>query len=431
MPTTIPALRGRIGTTDYWVVTMKCKELTERLVIPKKMKGWDDLSIEEKYQREIKLGRVKKDIAPYFAQDKDRFTGSLIVAVMNYEQMTFERVTDIAKGLPALYQKAAHGIGLLTLNGDEILVPLDGQHRVKAIEYAITGRDDANRDIPYLEPDPSLAQEDIVVLLVRFDPAKSRKIFNKVNRYARKTSKGENLITDDDDHVAVLTRSISGKLIAGRLVRISAATLPKGATEFTTLATLYSCNQAILRHGGHDVGTINNLTTAQRKLMQKEINDTWTLLLKHISAFHTATLDASENGDSDRVALRTENILGKPIGQLSLVRAYLKLRDKLRGCSVTAAPSSEDICRRLDSLDWSVGCDAWQGVLMQGTKVLSGPSVVNLATDFIAWWAGCPFSDEEQKGLMEKIKENLSDADALGFRLPRQVTQRASGGGAL
>ena len=427
MPTTVPALRGRIGTTDYWVVTMKCKELTERLVIPKKMKGWDDISIEEKYQREIKLRRVKKDIAPYFAQDKDRFTGSLIVAVMNYEQMTFERVTDIAKGLPALYEKAARGIGLLTLNGDEILVPLDGQHRVKAIEYAITGRDEANTDIPYLEPDPSLAQEDIVVLLVRFDPAKSRKIFNKVNRYARKTSKGENLITDDDDHVAVLTRSISGKLIPGRLVRISTSTLPKGAIEFTTLATLYSCNQAILRHGGHDIRPANNLTTAQKRLMQKEINDTWTLLLKHISAFDAATHDPSENGDAGRIALRAENILGKPIGQLSMVRAFLRLRDYLRGCSAITAPSNGDICRRLDSLDWSVDCNAWQGVLMQGTKVLFGPAAVNLATDFIAWWAGYPLSADEQKNLVERIKENLSDADSLAYQLPRPVTQTANG----
>ena len=87
-------------------------------------------------------------------------------------------------------------------------------------------------------------------MLIRFDTEderqKARKIFNKVNRYAKNPSKAENLIIDDDDIAAVFARRMTEseeELFSGDLVRISGNTLSNTAGEFTTLSTLYEINK--------------------------------------------------------------------------------------------------------------------------------------------------------------------------------------------
>ena len=57
MATLLPAMQGKFGSNDFWIVTMPAKELTERLTIPKEIDGWEEMSIEERYQREIDYNR--------------------------------------------------------------------------------------------------------------------------------------------------------------------------------------------------------------------------------------------------------------------------------------------------------------------------------------------------------------------------------------
>ena len=49
MASVLPAMRGKFGSTDYYIVTMPAKELTERLVVPQNIEGWSDFSLEERY----------------------------------------------------------------------------------------------------------------------------------------------------------------------------------------------------------------------------------------------------------------------------------------------------------------------------------------------------------------------------------------------
>ena len=79
MPTNVPAMRGSFGTTEYFLLTMRAGELTGKLTVPKEMEGWDDLSPEERFQRDVNYKRVKEQIAPYLANDPDRFIGAFIV----------------------------------------------------------------------------------------------------------------------------------------------------------------------------------------------------------------------------------------------------------------------------------------------------------------------------------------------------------------
>ena len=109
MPSAIPAMHGKFGNIEYFLTTMSVGEFVKWSDSQRDVPGWEDLSIEEKYQREISLTRVRKQIAPYYAADEYRFSSALVLAVKEPagESMEFERLTDFGKnsGVHALYKK--------------------------------------------------------------------------------------------------------------------------------------------------------------------------------------------------------------------------------------------------------------------------------------------------------------------------------------
>ena len=405
MPSAVPAMRGNFGSHEYYLTTMHVGELVKSITIPKDIPGWETLSIEERFQRDIKLNRVQKDIAPYFANDPERFSSALILAVQNHEGMQFESLRKLGanRNLPQLYVAAAENIGFLTFAGGEVFVPLDGQHRAKAFEYAIRGTDDSNKLIDGVSGNTGLANEDVAVLLVRFETEPSRRIFNKVNRYAKPTTKGDNLIIDDDDAIAVITRGMISEentLIPARLVRYQSNTLSVIAPEFTTLATLYDANVEIARlePSAHGKTKVQDAPPEVREVYEQAIHDVWAHLLTRIDLFQEALSDTGESGDDRRREVRRETLLGKPIGQIALVRAFLKIREACYGLS------PEAICDRLNRIDWRLDEEQWVGVLMNPNgRVMSGKTTVNMAADFIAHLCGAELTEDERTRLREHI----------------------------
>ena len=288
-------------------------------------------------------------------------------------------------------------MGFLTLQGSEVLVPLDGQHRAKAFKFAIDGNDDNNRPIAGIKGNSQLAKDQVAVILVRFNSQLARRIFNKLNRYAKPTTKADNLISDDDNAVAVITREL--RVIPARLIRIGGNTLPANAPEFTTLATFYEANMELvkgLRFVGH--GAIESMPEEQRNLAKEQIQKVWERLLSKVDYWKTALQDSSENGDNTRIAIRKETLLGKPIGQLSLICAYLLMRDRCEGVS------EDDLCARLNRINWDVNDPMWHGVLMNPNgRVMSGRGTVNRACEFIAHLGGAKLTDDERRRLLGHI----------------------------
>lgn len=405
MATMVPALRGKFGETEYFLSSMRVGEFLKFACFPKEISDWEDFSIEERYHKDINLANVRKSVAPYFAMDEYRFSGSLVLAVINHENMVFEPLTSFGgrSNVPALYQTASGDMGFLTLQGGETLVPLDGQHRTKAFKFAIDGADDNNRTIPGMKSNPDLSNDQVSVILVRFEPTRARRIFNKINRYAKPTSKADNLITDDDDAMAVMTRSLISEkngVISSRMVRIGANTLNKKAPEFTTLSTFYDATIAIVEGLGYaGKGLLSSMEEDQRELVKEDVEPIWETLLSNIDLWRKALEDTSEGGgDEVRAEIRDETLLGKPIGQLSLVRAFMLMRERCEGVPM------EELCARLNAIDWDVGNEMWHSVLMNPNgRVMSGKNTVNRATQFIAHLGGASLSDEEIEALLDHI----------------------------
>ena len=336
----------------------------------------------------------------------------MIVTALNFEKAVFEPLSDVAgKGLPRLYRTDAMNMGFLTFTGGEMLMPLDGQHRLKAMEFAISGRDEMGHDIANVAPCSDLAMEDVTVILVPFESKKARKIFTKVNRYAKTATTGQNYVTDDDDILAVLTREVANGLIGGRLAKFTSNTLRPKDAEFTTLAILYNCNEEIVRstfaEGKLDKTHLPD--TAKQRLFRKKVMDVWKTVLEGIEVFADALDDKEAAGNAKRREIRETNLLGKPVAQECLVRAFVRL---------TGAPtnmSAEDACGRLNRLPWSMteeNLDKWQRVLWSGGQ--DGKIITKnrkLATALIAYAAGERITDEKRAELLEDYRKQFPEGE--------------------
>ena len=215
------------------------------------------------------------------------------------------------------------------------------------------------------------------------------------------TGKADNLITDDDDSMAVITRMLLGEdgVIPVRLVRLKGNTLSGSAHEFTTLSTFYEANKVLFNilcaSGG---GTPSDMTPDQIDAHSHELREEWGSLLSNVNWWKAALKDPEADGDGERQRIREDTLLGKPVGQLSLVGGYvlrLQQDDKI---------DRKALFERINAINWSVKDKMWEGVLMNPNKlVMSGKRTVAFASKFIAYLLGAAFDEETKRVLSEKI----------------------------
>lgn len=398
----IPAMEVKFGQITYYVTYMHVNDIVRNVKFPQDLEEWPDMSIEEKFQREISKTRVRKNIAPYFSNNKDRFSGSLVLAVRNHDSMKFEKLEDVHK-LRAVYANAAKDMGFLSMSGEEQFIPIDGQHRIKALEYATTGVDEDNKPIPDVNTNRDLGRDQIGVILIRFDSTTARQIFSKINRYARPTSRADNLITDDDDAMAVITRKLLGTdaIINSRLVRIASGnTLSKSAHEFTTLNTLYEAN--ILLLGPLCIsgpGKPSDMDARQARVALNGLRKEWGGLLSKVDLWKQALADPRASGDKTRQEIRETYLIGKPVGQLALVGGYAMALQK------DSKIAKKALYAKLNSIDWRMdNMDLWKDVLVNRNKnVMFGKTTISNASKFIAHLLGAPFDEAEKDDLSNLI----------------------------
>ena len=404
MATHLSAMRGQFGSTEYFVILMTANELRSQLVIPNETDDWEDLSIEDRYQREVDYKRVAQHIAPYLANDPDRFFGAFIVDVRNPGEMEFESIGNIGK-IPALYNDAAKKLGVLSLSGSEVLVPLDGQHRLAAIKFALSGKDEKNKIIPGMNANTDVGADLCTVILIKHDTRKARKIFNKINRYAKSTSKADNLITADDDPIAVIVRhDIVDGILNQRIVNYESNTLSPKAQEFTTLSSVYEATATYVESIHGKVDRTKLPSPADMTLYRNDAIELWRTLLEGIAVFEMSLMDHSEAGDDKRREVRSTYVLGKPIVQQALVDAITRLR--------TPRPDAtrlvfKDILELINKVDWTVGNPLWQGIIMNQDKVVTGGAAAKFAARFIAYYLGEPLQDFEIQTLQKQYSDKF------------------------
>ena len=82
MATSLPALRGRIGETEYFSTLLTFGEVARLVEFVEDIDDWDDETEPEgKAQRKLNVARVEREMVPYLLNSPDHFYAALTVEV--------------------------------------------------------------------------------------------------------------------------------------------------------------------------------------------------------------------------------------------------------------------------------------------------------------------------------------------------------------
>ena len=231
----LPSLRGIIGDWVYYPTLMKLKDIAERVKIAEEI--YQSKTLSKMVQQEIKRKRGK-EIKDYLLKHEQRFFNSLIVAVYEGDPTWYD-ITHLesnnqydSEDIP---EDVVAGIGILTLNGEEELFTLDGQHRLIGIQEAVA-------------ENPQLGEDELSIIFVahRTDSEgmeRSRRLFTTLNKNAVRVLKGEMIALDEDDAMAITARKLVAEnpmFMEDRILNNTTDNIPKSnQTCLTTIGNLY------------------------------------------------------------------------------------------------------------------------------------------------------------------------------------------------
>lgn len=362
----IPAIRGKIGNTIYYVANLKFVDVARLVNRLNSEEIYKSGSLKEALQRSL-TDNVSK-IRDYILNHEDRFFNAMVLAVYNGNPKWKEIRFDIE-------DETYYDMGLLELNGDERIFPIDGQHRLEGIKAALARED-------------RLQTESIPIVLIGHECTtsgieKSRRIFSTLNRYAKPVGKGEIIALDEDDIVAITTRELleNHPLFSdNRIKNSNSKSIPTtDKTSFTTLMTLYDCIEQ-LYISYHYINNSENLSQDKLKDLKRTrpvdaqiegfysfVCGFWTAMINSFNELETFSQDVGETpASSFRPVDEGGNLFFRPVGLLPFISAVCQIMIK---SGANYNDILEEYARRLER---NINTDFWIGILWDpiGRKML-------------------------------------------------------------
>lgn len=245
-PLILPALKGKIGKWFYYSTLMKLSEVVKYINLTADF--YENKNLSDMIQRAIDTKRSEK-IADYIEQVQERFFPSMVIAVYEGAPKFHEfDVTKKGKGeAPSVDISKSQAFGYLELSGDEILFPLDGQHRLSGIRKVLQRLgSDTGSEIP---------DDELSVIMIGHEPTKqgrqrSRRLFTTLNKRAVTVKISEIIALDEDDVMAIACRHVVEELSGWNRdkfvsLKSNAALTTADAHSFTSIITLYECFRVI------------------------------------------------------------------------------------------------------------------------------------------------------------------------------------------
>lgn len=421
---TIACFRGKFGSTEYYQTKMSAGDLINTVGFAKEMPEYEEMTADEKIQRDLDINRVIMEMVPYITDDPDRFFSSIVVDIyQGYEDVEFEPLENVTGNLPKAYKNTMSDFGFVTFPGDHVLIALDGQHRLLSLKIAIKGMMGipAGYDIKpswekRLVPHPELAKEEVSVIFVKHESnAKIRKLFNKINKYAKQTSRSDNIIISEDDAFAVIARELiseDGPLATLRrgdieqdIVNWKSNSLGQRSAQLTTLSSIYTISETLLKDEDININYLPDITVMEA--CYQEVCDFWTTLLEKVEVYKdylAKTLDYNIAAE-----YRSKNLLFKPVTQMALAHvAYIAKKKRI---------DFEEVAMKINDINWSFENKLWQNILVIGSakkKMITGKDAIRNAGLIISYLTmGQSMNEREKSNILEIIRNASDDKNAM------------------
>ena len=304
---TYPALKAKMGSWDYFIVRMSMRELAESVKLAHDVH--DDKTLATAIQRVLREGRAHKDIIPYLKYQEDRFFGSIVVAALGgkplWQPVNMQNQEGV--GLAAQDERLTDSFGILAFNGTQDYYALDGQHRLYAIKALV---DPANPESLGAPPGFKNEEVSVIVVMPNRDETEDefliryRRLFGNLNRYAKPMDKATNIIMDEDDAFAIITRRLISEHphfkwdgVQKESERIdcqsSSGNLKNGSPHFTSLVTLYELTKELLSSQSRtNLGWDDEGKRMEELERFRPSDETLDLLYDELSAIWDGLLDA-------------------------------------------------------------------------------------------------------------------------------------------
>lgn len=202
-----------MGSTEYYQAVLRADELAGHVQAAMDFPEFASFTESERMQRPMNEGRVEREIVPYLCMSPDRFFGSLIVLVYKPKLFKFTAFSSIGlRTTKAIYAENAERSGVLEISGGQLFA-LDGQHRLHALRVATSDADLTPRLGLRIQGAfrRAIVNDELSVIFLTYQSKEAaRRIFNKVNRYAKPTSESINILTSEDDGYWIVTRCLLG-----------------------------------------------------------------------------------------------------------------------------------------------------------------------------------------------------------------------------
>ncbi len=233
----LPALRGIMGDRVYYSTLMSFKDIACRVSYADEVHAHNSLS--HMIQRQIE-GRRSREIAEYLENQPERFFNSLVVATYrgdpNWHSLSNLRNKNTNESLDDITDETVESVGFLTLDGNEKLFAVDGQHRLAGIKQFMKNR-----------PKDEHSDEVSVIFVAHEESSdglqRTRRLFTTLNKTARPVSKGGIIALDEDDVMAICARRLveETQFFKGdKIAFVAGNNLPvRNTTSLTTIGNLY------------------------------------------------------------------------------------------------------------------------------------------------------------------------------------------------
>lgn len=369
-----PAIRARMGDWEYYVVRMTMREVAREVQLASDL--WEDKTLSDAIQRVLDESRVKQQIVNFLSRRSDRFFASLVVAAIGGNpQWT------------AISSRFGETFGELSFEVDPRYYALDGQHRLKAIQELMAD--------PAGAP-PGFADEQLsVIVVVREHQSvddglwlqRYRRLFSSLNRYAKPTDADTNIIMDEDDVIAIVTRRLITDHEFFRAphpeqksfrVLTKGKNLKSGASHFTSLQTLYEMNKNLLmsterrRQWGRakDLKVFLQFRPEENEIDRyyQVLSNCWDAVLLAVSVLREAPerMRTHELPDPNPDGYR-DHLLFWPIGQELFAEAVRQLLDRAGLGDNAECTAMEAALQPLAEVPWDLHNAPWRYLLLVPT----------------------------------------------------------------
>ena len=354
----LPALRAHMGDWLYYISFMKMHDIAARVNTAEEIHSSN--SLKELIQREVDESKHSAQIKTYLLTQQQRLFNALVIGIYGGAPKWYE--LDIEgnnfldeEDLPTYLEGT---LGMLVLEGSEKLFALDGQHRVVGIRKA-------------LEENEDLGDEEVSAIFVahRNDPEgleRTRRLFTKLNRYAKPVKISEIIALDEDDIVAIITRRLVEQhpLFKNKVSLAKTRSISRNDTEnFTAIVALYDALDTYLpttRRGWNDFKKQRPDDEEIDRYYEESIR-LWEVMIKKFPPLQ----ELQESTPSDKVASKYRHregghLLFRPIGFKIIINAIKYLIE-------TDNPLPR-IVNRISQVNLELVNEPWVGLLWDNTN---------------------------------------------------------------